>query len=147
MTFPIEQTLTDEWLDRLHSSGYRLTGPRRAIVEIIASSQKTMDPYDVFDQGRKDYPGLGLVTVYRTLERLEELALVTRVHRPDGCHAYLRASHGHQHILLCTGCGKAEYFSGDDLAPLFDSLSDRSGYAIKEHLLQVYGVCGECQKS
>jgi Fur family ferric uptake transcriptional regulator len=146
MNYSVDQPLTIEWLKALQTSGYRLTGPRKAIVEIVANSLRAMNPYDVFNQGRQDYPGLGLVTVYRTLERLEELRLVTRVHQPNGCHAYLRASNGHQHILLCTTCGRAEYFSGDDLAPLFQNISTRSGYEIKDHLLQVFGLCAECQK-
>jgi Fur family ferric uptake transcriptional regulator len=146
MNLPNPSTLNDEWLTQLQSSGYRLTGPRRAIVEIIANSQHAMNPYEVFNQGRHDYPGLGLVTVYRTLERLEELNLVTRVHQTNGCHAYLRASNGHQHILLCTTCGKAEYFSGDDLTPLFDSIAFRSGFEIRDHLLQVFGLCEGCKK-
>ena len=137
----------DEWLARLQANGYRLTGPRRTIVEIIANSPRALGPLDVFDQGRHQYPGLGLVTVYRTLEKLEELNLVQRVHQPDGCHAYLRSTTGHQHILLCLNCGRAEYFSGDDLAPLIHTIADRSGFAINDHLLQLFGICSDCRKA
>ena len=139
--------LITEWLARLQASGYRLTAPRRAIVEIIANSQYAMGPLHVFDLGRQQYPGLGLVTVYRTLEKLEELGLVQRVHGPDGCHAYLKATTGHQHILLCLRCGRAEYFSGDDLSPLIHSIAERSGFDIQGHLLQLYGTCADCQTS
>ncbi|MHB1385414.1 MAG: transcriptional repressor, partial [Bellilinea sp.] len=55
------------WLDLLQSSGYRLTTPRRAIVELMAGSQRALGPIEVFDLGRAGHPGLGLVTVYRTL--------------------------------------------------------------------------------
>ena len=139
------RAISDEWLALLQGSGYRLTGPRRAIVEIIVGSQHALGPLDVFDLGRSQYPGLGLVTVYRTLEKLEELTLVQRVHQPGGCHAYLRASRGHQHILLCLRCGRAEYFSGDDLAPLMAAIANRSGFSIKDHLLQLFGFCQDCQ--
>lgn len=138
--------LISEWLARLQSSGYRLTGPRRAIVEIIANSLRALGPLDVYDLGRREYPGLGLVTVYRTLEKLEELDLVQRVHQANGCHAYLRSTTGHQHILLCLTCGRAEFFSGDNLAPLMIAIADRSGFEINGHLLQLYGTCSECRK-
>ena len=137
----------DEWLDSLQSCGYRLTAPRRAIVEIMAESQKALGPLDVFDLGRKEAPGLGLVTVYRTLEKLEEAGLVQRVHHPDGCHNYLRAPRGHEHLLLCTGCGQAEYFSGDDMATLMQSIARRSGYEIHEHWLQLFGLCQACRQA
>jgi Fur family ferric uptake transcriptional regulator len=126
---------TQAWFSKLQSSGYRLTGPRRAIVEIMINTNHALAPVDVYDIGRKEYTGLGLVTVYRTLERLEEMRLVQRV---------LRASEGHQHILLCKVCGRAEYFSGDDLTGLIETIAGRSGFVIKEHLLQFYGICPKC---
>lgn len=137
--------ICENWLDSLQSSGYRLTGPRRAIVEIMALSSCALGPVEIFDLGRKQYPGLGLVTVYRTLEKLEELGLVQRVHQPGGCNMFLRASQGHEHLLLCTACGQAEYFSGDDLSALMTSIASRSGFAIHEHWLQLYGLCAACR--
>jgi Fe2+ or Zn2+ uptake regulation protein len=139
------EIFTDQWMKSLQESGYRLTSPRRAIVERLAASDRALGPLELFDQGRKDYPGLGLVTVYRTLEKLEQLGLVQRVHQPDGCHMFLRASRGHEHLLVCTSCGRVEFFSGDDLGNLILSIAERSGYQIREHWLQLYGLCITCQ--
>jgi Fur family transcriptional regulator, ferric uptake regulator len=135
----------EDWLQNLQKSGYRLTGPRRVIAEIMISSDRALEPLEVFNLGRQEYPGLGLVTVYRTLEKFEEMGLVERVHQPDGCHRYLRAAQGHEHLLLCTGCGQAVYFSGDDLDELMDLIAQRSGYAVHDHLLQMFGRCADCQ--
>jgi Fur family transcriptional regulator, ferric uptake regulator len=135
----------EDWLHNLQKSGYRLTGPRRVIAEIMINSDRALEPLEVFDLGRQEYPGLGLVTVYRTLEKFEELGLVERVHQPDGCHRYLRAAQGHEHLLLCTGCGQAVYFSGDDLDELMDLIAQRSGYDVHDHLLQMFGRCADCQ--
>ena len=137
--------ITQDWLALLHSSGYKLTGPRRAIVEIMANASHALGPIDVYDLGRKEYPGLGLVTVYRTLEKLVELGVIQRVHQPIGCNMYLRAGDGHQHILLCSACGAAEYFSGDDLTELIQTIAAHSGFEIKEHWLQFYGICSSCK--
>jgi Fur family transcriptional regulator, ferric uptake regulator len=134
----------EDWLQNLQKSGYRLTGPRRVIAEIMISSDRALEPLEVFNLGRQEYPGLGLVTVYRTLEKFEEMGLVERVHQPDGCHRYLRAAQGHEHLLLCTG-GQAVYFSGDDLDELMDLIAQRSGYAVHDHLLQMFGRCADCQ--
>lgn len=141
-----QTNMTEIWLGLLQASGYRITGPRRAIVEIMATTNRALGPIDVFDLGRKEYPGLGLVTVYRTLEKLEELRLVQRVHQPVACNRYLRANTGHEHILLCSTCGKAVYFSGDDLNELIQTIAVRSGFEIKEHWLQFYGLCSGCQE-
>lgn len=137
--------LVDDWLSRLQTNGYRLTAPRRAVVEIVALSQRVLSPAEVFKQARKKYAAIGLVTVYRTLEKLEELGLIQRVHQPGGCHTFIAVAEGHQHLLICQRCGLAEYFSGDNLDGLMNSIGRNSGYAIKEHWLQLFGLCGECK--
>jgi Fe2+ or Zn2+ uptake regulation protein len=137
----------ERWLTLLEEQGGRLTDPRRAIVELLANSEKALSPVDVFDQARSSYPKMGLVTVYRTLEVLHELGLVERVHQSDGCHMYIRAAQGHEHIMLCTHCGKTVYFSGDDLGPLMQKLGRESGFLIQEHWLQLQGLCKDCHSS
>jgi Fur family transcriptional regulator, ferric uptake regulator len=137
----------NEWIKLLQSSGYRQTEARNTIVDVILETNRALEPLEIFEIGRKRQAGLGLVTVYRTLERLEALGLVQRVHQPGGCNMYLRAPQGHQHLLICTSCGKAEFFNGDDLTPLMDTVALRSGYTITEHWFQLFGQCADCQKN
>jgi Fe2+ or Zn2+ uptake regulation protein len=138
---------TEEWLEQLQTNGYRLTEPRRAVVEAISGSQHVLSPFDVFERARQSYPKLGLVTVYRTLEKLEELDMVQRVHQPSGCQAFIAACTGHQHLLICQSCGKVEFFSGDSerMEPLMAEVGRESGYQIREHWLQLFGVCRDCR--
>lgn len=138
-------TLLDEWMDQLQQSGYRRTPARTAIVAIILSTSRALEPIEIFEQGRRQQSHLGLVTVYRTLEKLEELGLIQRVHQPGGCNMYLPAAFGHQHLIICTGCGNAEFFAGDDLSPLMERIASQSGYTISDHWLQMYGLCKNCQ--
>ncbi len=133
------------WFDQLQSNGYRLTQARRAVVETIARSNRALTPVQVYDAARRRYRALGLVSVYRTLEKLEELHLVQRVHQPTGCQAFIAAGHGHQHLLLCQRCGRVTFFEGDDLDRLIGSLSARTGYQIREHWLQLFGLCADCK--
>jgi len=143
----METSLTiHHWLDLLQAAGLRVTAPRRAIVELLANSQRALGPIEVYDLGRAEHPGLGLVTVYRTLEKLEELGLIERVHLPDGCHRYLHTADGHQHLLLCTTCGLVQTFAGDNLDPLTGKVADDTGFAINEHWLQFFGTCPDCRK-
>lgn len=133
-----------DWLDCLKASGYRLTRSRRAVVETLAKSQRALNATEIFDLSREQYPRLGLVSVYRTLEKLEELELIQRVHHPDGCQAFIAGFTGHQHLLICRGCGRTEFFEGDNLEPLFERLAEDSGYQIQEHWLQLFGLCETC---
>jgi Fe2+ or Zn2+ uptake regulation protein len=137
--------MSEEWLETLQANGYRVTAPLRALVEVLANSERALEPMELYELGRREYPRLGVVTVYRTLDKLQELGLVQRIHREDGCHCYLRAARGHEHVLLCLGCGRAVFFSGDDLAKLSAELAQKTGFTIKEHWLQLLGLCADCQ--
>lgn len=135
----------DTWLAQLQENGYRLTEARRAVVETVQKSTRALTPVEVFDIARKKYRALGLVSVYRTLEKLEELHLVQRVHQPQGCQAFIAESSKHEHLLLCQSCGQATFFEGDDLETLIKGISKKTGYQISEHWLQLFGLCQACQ--
>src|SRR5512140_589318 len=122
---------SQDWLTTLHDNGYRLTEARRAVVATVARSTRALTPVQVYDAARKHYRALGLVSVYRTLEQLEELHLVQRVHQPEGCQAFISAGDGHQHMLLCQRCGRVTFFEGDDLHTLISSLSAKTGDEIR----------------
>jgi Fe2+ or Zn2+ uptake regulation protein len=136
-----------EWLSALHGSGCRLTGARSAVVETVAAANHALTPLDVYQTARARYPALGLVTVYRTLEKLEELGLIQRVHQESSCQAFISAGTGHQHLLLCQNCGQITYFEGDDLEPLIEAITAQTGYRIQEHWLQLFGTCRACQQA
>jgi Fe2+ or Zn2+ uptake regulation protein len=135
------------WLAALHGNGYRLTGARSAVVETVAVTRRALTPHDVYEAARARYPALGLVTVYRTLEKLEQLGLIQRVHGQGSCQAFISSGNGHQHLLLCQNCGRATYFEGDDLDPLMASIAGKTGYDIREHWLQLFGLCSDCQQA
>ena len=136
---------TKLWLDCLQSSGYRLTGPRYAVVDILTTSDRALDAHEVFELARQRYPSIGLVSVYRTLEKLEELHLIQRVHQPEKCQAYIAAFDGHQHLLVCQECGLVEFFVGDNLEALIARVERESGYKVNEHWLQLFGLCEHCK--
>jgi Fe2+ or Zn2+ uptake regulation protein len=135
------------WLTQLHKNGYRITKARGAVVETVEKSNRALTPVEVYDMARKRYRALGLVTVYRTLEKLEELHLIQRVHQPLGCQAFISAGKGHQHLLLCQNCGQVAFFEGDDLDVLTQSIAKKTGYQISEHWLQLFGLCPNCRMS
>jgi Fur family transcriptional regulator, ferric uptake regulator len=135
----------NSWLTQLQSNGYRLTNARKAVVKTVADTTFALNPLEVYERAKAACPGLGLVTVYRTLEKLEELALIQRVHQPGGCNAYLPHADGHQHLIICQQCGKARYFEGDDMDSFFKRVAGEHGFTVRDHWLQLFGVCEECR--
>jgi Fe2+ or Zn2+ uptake regulation protein len=142
----IETSMADEWLAQLQANGFRVTHPRKVIVEELVNSQRALEPVDLFAICRKRDPKLGLVTVYRTLDQLEQLGLIQRVHQADGCHTVMRKQNGHEHLLVCTVCGKTVPFNGDNFENLSRQVANDTGFAVSDHMLQFFGICPECQK-
>ena len=135
------------WHSALRAHGYRLTPARQAVLRVLAESDRALDATQIFDLARQQAPGLGLVTVYRTLETLQALGLVQRVHCNAQCTSYVAAEPGHQHLLVCHRCGRVWYFSGDDLGDLMQAVAGESGFVVEDHWLQLVGLCAECQRA
>lgn len=139
------QTLANQWMEAMQQNGFRQTKSRRVIVETILNTPHGMEPLEIYERGHQAYRSLGMVTVYRTLDTLAQLGLIERVHLPHGCNLYIRATVGHQHVLVCKDCGKVSYFEGDDLSGLIERVEHQSAYAISDHWLQLFGLCPDCQ--
>lgn len=136
-----------KWEETLSRNGHRITQPRKAVMAVLTATEVPLSAQEILELGQARHAGLGLVTVYRTLELFEELGLACRVHLPGGCHGFLGASPGHHHQLVCRRCGRAVEFRGyDDLDEVIAQLEAQTGYAIGEHLLQLLGLCPECQR-
>lgn len=133
-------------IQRLSRAGYRITQPRRAVIRSLLEDERYSSPAEVHQRAVRHCPTVGLVTVYRTLDLLSELGFVRRIHSEDGCHGYAATNHGHRHHLICRQCGAAVEFEGCDLSPFLARLSQETGYAIEDHLLELVGICATCQQ-
>ncbi len=95
---------------------------------------------------RQEHPGIGLVTIYRTLEVLSQLGLICRVYTQGEQSYLLRRPLEHHHHLVCSSCGKVIDFTHCNLSELERKLSEETGFKVEGHLLEVMGLCKKCQK-
>ncbi|MCX6004829.1 MAG: Fur family transcriptional regulator [Chloroflexi bacterium] len=131
----------------LRKRGFKLTPQRRAIIDVINESEEHLTPSDIYSRLQHKYPGIGLVTVYRTLELLESSGLLCEVHIGDTCRSYLTRPGGHHHHLVCRGCGKVVDFTDCELDGLENRLVNETGFEIDRHLLEFMGRCINCRKN
>lgn len=75
--FNVNSSLTDETLRKLESSGLRMTVQRRHIIEILTSSQCT-SPKELWYEAKQFVPDLGIATVYRLINRLEQIGVISK---------------------------------------------------------------------
>lgn len=129
----------------LRQAGYRLTQPRLAVLQVLQENDEYLSPAEIYERGRALYPSLGLVTVYRTLETLDELGLARRVHGQGDCHGYARADSVSGHYLVCHRCGQVTEFPCEGMEGFIEAVRQRSGFTVEEHLLELVGLCPACQ--
>jgi Fe2+ or Zn2+ uptake regulation protein len=128
----------------LRRAGYRLTKPRLAVLQVLEKNDAGLNPEDVYQRGKAICPSLGLVTVYRTLDLFVELGMVRRVHSADRCHSYARAG-AEQHHLICQSCHRVSEFPCNGLDDLIEGVRRQTGFSVTEHLLELSGLCPDCQ--
>ena len=120
----------------------RLTAQRRALLELIADRKGSFTALDLFEEARRESPGLGLATVYRTVDLLRRTGSVRQL-AGDARPAYVRCEPGHHHHLVCLSCGAVEETELCG-APSPSVLHRRYGFRAEGHELDIYGTCARC---
>lgn len=130
----------------LRGKGYRLTPQRMLVVEALHNADKHLSAEEIYQQLHARYPYSNISTVYRTLELLKELNLVTETDFGEECVRYHVAEKGHHHHLVCYRCGKIMDLEESLLHPLKNALL--RGYDFEADLrhIAISGQCSECRK-
>jgi len=131
----------------MSASGYRLTFARRAICETLLAMGGHVTPDELVEAVRLQNPGIGRMTVYRTLDILCELGQVRPVYQAAGAAQYVVLEDGHHHHLVCSHCGRVFEFSDCGLESFAQMITTRFDFAIDGHLLEIYGRCGPCREA
>ncbi len=136
----------EHWSLHIQKLGYKLTAPRKALLKALIESKHPLSALELHESARAYHDKLGLVTVYRTLEVLEKLGLVRRVHTEGACHGYAPSTPGHRHTVICDQCSRATEFDGEDVCQLTAGVEQKTGYQINGHWLQLTGLCPSCRQ-
>jgi Fur family ferric uptake transcriptional regulator len=141
---PAASTAADgDWRARLRARGYRLTPQRQFVLDAVQALEHAT-PDEIFAHVRERSAGVNLSTVYRTLELLEEIGLVTHTHLSHGAPTYHSAT-VKQHVhLVCRACQQVAEVEPEVFAPLVQRLHADKGFTTDVQHLTVFGICQEC---
>ncbi len=134
-----------QWQGQLRAKGYRLTPQRQLVLEAIATLGHAT-PEEIIAQVREVASGVNISTVYRTLDLLEELALVTHAHLSHGAPTYHIAYDAEHVHLVCQACGGIAEVSPDVVAPTVERLAADHGFEADVRHFAVFGRCASCRE-
>jgi len=138
------RTSQDEWERRLRARGYRITPQRQLVLEAVETLRHAT-PDELLVEVQKTAAGVNLSTIYRTLEVLEEVGLISHAHIGHGAPTY-HAVDEHAHIhLVCDGCGEVLSVDADMAEPFVKALRGSVGFDTDITHFSVHGRCSACQ--
>ncbi|MDR1659210.1 MAG: transcriptional repressor [Desulfovibrio sp.] len=125
--------------------GVRLTGLRRAILEILTSADFPIKAYDIIEHMRDKGKRVTPATIYRTLAFLLQNGLV---HRVNSLNAYVPCTAKHSnHVLLMFICSECQKTTEIDDQTLYNSMQARLkelGMSLQDSCIEIQGICKEC---
>ena len=138
---------TDGALARMRSESGRSGGARRVVVEFLGREDCCLSAQEIHDGVRAAGARVGIASVYRALEGLDELGLVQRVELGDGISRFERVDPrgDHHHHLVCGDCGKVEPFEDTALEHALERVAGGRGYEVAAHDVVLRGACGDCR--
>ncbi len=148
----MENTFTmDDLRRKLQERQHKLTPQRQIVLQIFLDHPgEHLSAEDVHDILRNQKSDIGLATVYRSLELLNDLGILQKMEFGDGCSRYevntTDPGLHHHHHLVCTKCGKVMEFADDLLDELEQKIESKSGFHIENHEVKFLGICKECRE-
>ena len=143
-----------KWRGRFQGHVSRWTIPREAILALLSRTSRHLTAKEIYAALIKMYPGIGLTTVYRTLDLLERMCLVNKLSFGDGQSRYefkFKEKEEHHHHLICTRCGKIiDYsdFAEEELRlinKIEETLTKKHNFEVRDHNIEFYGLCEKCK--
>jgi len=131
----------------LRESGHKLTPQRMMVLGVVRHAHGHLRAAEIYDRVREQYPYVDISTVYRTMNVLKDLHLVTETDLGTGEVAFEWAGSAPHHHLICRACGGIDSLDHEFLARLGQELlSDRGFRADLDHFA-IFGLCDYCRRA
>lgn len=129
----------------IRDMGLKVTDQRLAILEVLSRGRAHVSAQEVFENVKPKYKEIGFATVYRFLKQLSEREFVTEVRMGSLPARYELTPKAHHDHLTCSKCGKIVEFENRDIEDLQILVAKNNGFQLTGHVLELYGICPDCQ--
>jgi Fur family transcriptional regulator, ferric uptake regulator len=136
--------MSQTWDAALRAGGYRVTPQRQLVLEAVTRLHHA-SPEEIFAEVHQTAQGVNVSTIYRTLELLEHLGLVSHAHLGHGAPVYHIAGEAQHVHLVCQTCGRVTELAPEAARPLVTALDKDHGFETDVGHLTVFGTCRDCR--
>lgn len=127
--------------------GLRSTRQRAAVVELLSELEDFRSAQELHDELRRRGEGIGLTTVYRTLQSLSDAGVIDVLRTDSGEAIYRRCSDDHHHHIVCRECGHTVEIGGPTVESWASSVAAQNGFSEVSHTIEIVGTCSGCADS
>ena len=135
----------DETAELLRHAGHKMTPQRLLIVRALRHAEGHRTAAQLADEVRSSYPFVDVSTVYRTLDVLKRMRLVTSTDMGSGDAVFEWAPEQPHHHLICSSCGGVAELDNEYLATFEERVERDFGFAPDLHHFAIFGLCRECR--
>jgi Fur family ferric uptake transcriptional regulator len=141
-------SLTESPSDRIYEAvrrgGGRITVPTRMVVAVLLDTDRHLTADDIIAEVERRTPGVAPSTIYRVLQRLDELEIVEHVHSGTGPTFFHLRDRGHAH-LVCNECGSITDLPDQLFAGLARAVDRAYDFSVEPHHAALLGRCSRCR--
>jgi len=145
-----DNTVLEDLKVVLKNKGMKYTEQRAVILQILLNIDDHLNAEEVHRIVKEKYPeqNIGIATVYRTLNFLEDVNLISSISfGKDGKKYEGNVSREHHDHIICTSCGKIVEFFDEDIEKRQEDIASQNGFKITDHTMQIFGICENCQQN
>ena len=142
-------SLLSSFKELLKNNSLKFTRQRELVLKTLYERNEHFTPEDLYILLKSSYPELniGIATVYRTLNLLEESGLATSISFGVAGKKFELANKPHHDHMICKSCGLIIEFQNEKIEQLQLEIAKNSHFKITSHLMQLRGLCEKCAKS
>ncbi len=126
--------------------GLKVTHQRLVILEKILRGRDHVTAQEVFESVCEISPAIGFATVYRFLRSLSENGFITELRMKGLPARYEWADKKHHDHMTCVECSAIREFTSQEIEVLQVKIAEELDFILTDHVLELYGVCTDCQK-
>lgn len=139
--------LLEEFKKALRQSGLKYTKQRESLLKLLYNTEEHHTPDELYEalKASGDDQNVGIATIYRTLNLLEESGMVTSISFGAAGKKFELANKSHHDHMICKSCNKIIEFKDDVIEQKQLKIAREHGFKLSSHLMQLYGICADCQ--